>query len=89
MNKKIKQNFKGMTEEQMERAIAEGIRLAVNDFLHKTKAEIDKKGYDFFKWFIHKIIWLIVTGASIGLVHAILYGKYQKIADWIINNIGN
>ena len=89
MTKHLQKQIKQIDEGKLMIAISKGIRLAAYDFMHDTKKEIDAWAVGFMRWLLHRIFALTITGISIWIVKLILHGRWQKLADWIINNLGN
>ncbi len=90
MTKQVREEMKKMDKEELRLAIADGIRLAVKEFLHETWTDFNKKKDGAFKWIGRTVFWILLTAALSGLVNIVIRWKlWQKLADAIIGNLGN
>ena len=90
MTKEIRDQIKQMDKAELRLAIADGIRLAVKEFLHEAWSDLNKKKDGAFKWIGRTVFWILLTGALSGLVNIVIRWKlWQKLADAIIGNLGN
>ena len=70
-----------LTPEERVQITREAIRLAIGDFLNQRKKEFD----DVLLGWIKRVFWYIVGGVIIGLFHILMHGKYEKVADFLVN----